>query len=103
MWVVCRQTARIILRTVNTNTVVLLCVGLSLSVSGSARGEGFIFTLSGLQDKPSSPVSTLMPLPALALAFAFSFFFFFILRRMGKNKALAHHTSTYFHTRRVSI
>ena len=26
----------------------------------------------------------------------------FILRRMGKNKALAHHTSTYFHTRRVS-
>ena len=31
------------------------------------------------------------------------FFSFFILRRMGKNKALAHHTSTYFHTRRVSI
>ena len=30
----------------------------------------------------------------------FFFFFFFIL---GKNKALAHHTSTYFHTRRVSI
>ena len=29
------------------------------------------------------------------------FFFFSILRRMGKNKALAHHTSTYFHTRRV--
>ena len=28
---------------------------------------------------------------------------FFILRRMGKNKAQAHHTSTYFHTRRVSI
>ena len=27
------------------------------------------------------------------------FFLFFILRRMGKNKALAHHTSTYFHTR----
>ena len=27
------------------------------------------------------------------------FFFFFILRRMRKNKALAHHTSTYFHTR----
>ena len=25
------------------------------------------------------------------------FCFFFILRRMGKNKALAHHTSTYFH------
>ena len=24
-------------------------------------------------------------------------FIFFILRRMGKNKALAHHTSTYFH------
>ena len=32
-----------------------------------------------------------------------SFFFFFILRRMGKNIALAHHTSTYFHTRRMSI
>ena len=31
------------------------------------------------------------------------FFFFLILRRMGKNKALAHHTYTYFHTRRVSI
>ena len=31
------------------------------------------------------------------------FFFFFILGRMGKKKALAHHTSTYFHTRRVSI
>ena len=31
------------------------------------------------------------------------FFFFFILRRMGKNKALAHHTSTIFNTRRVSI
>ena len=31
------------------------------------------------------------------------FFFLFILRRMGKNKALAHHTSTYFLTRRVSI
>ena len=34
--------------------------------------------------------------------FFFSFSFF-ILRRMGKNKALAHHTSAYFHTRRVSI
>ena len=30
------------------------------------------------------------------------FFFFLILRQMGKNKALAHHTSTHFHTRRVS-
>ena len=34
----------------------------------------------------------------------FFFFFFFILRRMGsKNKALAHHTPTYFHTRRVCV
>ena len=33
----------------------------------------------------------------------FFHFFFFILRRMGKIKAVAHHTSTYFHTRRVSI
>ena len=33
----------------------------------------------------------------------FVFFVFFILRRMGKNKALAHHTPAYFHTRRVSI
>ena len=33
----------------------------------------------------------------------FLLFFFLILRRMGENKALAHHTSTYFHTRRVSI
>ena len=31
------------------------------------------------------------------------FFFFVIVRRMGRHKALAHHTSTYFHTRRVSI
>ena len=31
------------------------------------------------------------------------FFFFFILWRMEKNKAQAHHASTYFHTRRVSI
>ena len=31
------------------------------------------------------------------------FFFFFILRRMGKNKYLAHHTRMYVHTRRVSI
>ena len=36
-------------------------------------------------------------------AFVFLFFLFFILRRVGQNKALAHHTSTYFHTRRVSI
>ena len=34
---------------------------------------------------------------------SFFFLFFFILRLMGKSKALAHHTSTYFHTRRVSI
>ena len=34
--------------------------------------------------------------------FYFILFYFFILRRMGKNKALAHHTSTYFYTRRVS-
>ena len=33
----------------------------------------------------------------------FFFSFFFILRRMGKNRALAHHASTFFHTRRVSI
>ena len=32
-----------------------------------------------------------------------TFFFFFILRRIRKNKALAHHISTYFLTRRVSI
>ena len=33
----------------------------------------------------------------------FYFSFFCILPRIGKNKALAHHTSTYFHMRRVSI
>ena len=33
----------------------------------------------------------------------FFFFNYFILGRMGKNKALAHHIFTYFHTRRVSI
>ena len=32
------------------------------------------------------------------LAVVFFFLSFFILRRMGRNKALAHHTSTYFHT-----
>ena len=31
------------------------------------------------------------------------YIYIYILRRMGKNKALAHHTSTYFHTRLVSI
>ena len=41
-------------------------------------------------------------IPFIVLALLF-FFFFFILWRMGKNKAVAHHTSTYFHTRRVSI
>ena len=46
-----------------------------------------------------------MVLPACASDACYdgSFFFFFILRRMmGKNKALAHHTSTYFHTRHGS-
>ena len=41
--------------------------------------------------------------PLLLPAYYFFFFFFSILRRIRKNKALAHHTSTYFHTRRVSI
>ena len=40
---------------------------------------------------------------AVIVRLAGVFFVFFILRRMGKSKALAHHTSTYFHTRRVSI
>ena len=31
------------------------------------------------------------------------FFFFSIFWRMGQNNAFAHHTSTYFYTRRVSI
>ena len=39
------------------------------------------------------------PIPPVA----YLFFLLYILRRVGKNKALAHHTSTYFHTRRVSI
>ena len=45
------------------------------------------------------------PLPKLAgiSMFGKHFFTFFFLRRMGKNTALAHHTSTYFHTRRASI
>ena len=38
-----------------------------------------------------------------SMCYFFFFLFFFILRRMGKSKALAHHTFTYFHTRRVSI
>ena len=37
------------------------------------------------------------------IIYLFIYLFIFILRRMWKNKALAHHTSTYFHTRRVSI
>ena len=41
-------------------------------------------------------------MPATVLVFFF-FLFFYILRRMGKNKALAHHTSTYFHTRPVVL
>ena len=35
--------------------------------------------------------------------FFFFFFFYPPADRMGKNKALAHHTSTYFHTRRVDV
>ena len=49
------------------------------------------------------PRSTAVPLPPPHAFLCLFSFFFFILRRMGKNKALAHHTSTYFHTRRVSI
>ena len=43
--------------------------------------------------------------PLRLLCVCVFFFLIFILRRMGKNKALliAHHISTYFHTRRVSI
>ena len=44
--------------------------------------------------------------PSFVILFYFILFYFilfFILRRMGKNKALAHHTFTYFHSRRVSI
>ena len=33
----------------------------------------------------------------------FCYYFHFVLRRMRKNKALAHHTSTFFHTCRVLI
>ena len=47
-----------------------------------------------------TPRTTNISTTTLQLLF---FFFFSILRRMGKNKALAHHTSTYFRTRRVSI
>ena len=39
----------------------------------------------------------------LASFFLLLLFFLFSGGWMGKNKALAHHTSTYFHTRRVSI
>ena len=39
----------------------------------------------------------------LLFLFSSRLYIYIILRRMGKNKALAHHTSMYFHTRRVSI
>ena len=38
-----------------------------------------------------------------AVSILFFFFSSFYTPADGKNKALAHHTSTYFHTRRVSI
>ena len=57
---------------------------------------GTRYTTSGI---PIYPIPSPNPTRRLAL----TLFCFFILRRMGKNKALAHHTSTYFHTRRVSI
>ena len=52
-----------------------------------------------------SEMKTYIPIFQIALGLdeGSFFFFFFILRRMGKSKALAHHTSTYFHSRRVSI
>ena len=37
-----------------------------------------------------------------AVVTTFSLYIFFILRRRGKKKDFAHHTSTYFHTRRVA-
>ena len=41
---------------------------------------------------------------ALQLTAVYNLIYIYIfLRRMGKKKALAHHTSTYFHTRHVSI
>ena len=54
-------------------------------------------------DRDGDDYESLATLVEIAIALFFFFFFFFILRRMGKNKAEACHTSTYFHTRRVSI
>ena len=62
-----------------------------------------IFDLQDSLDKLMHFLPQLSDFVRLRNGFYFIFIFFFILRRMGKSKALAHHTSTYFHTRRVSI
>ena len=68
--------------------------------SGLGLGLGVASGWSG----PTCKVEIGRPRPAQSdVQTPFFFSSFFILRRMGKNKALAHHTSTYFHTRRVSI
>ena len=45
----------------------------------------------------------MQPPPPPPLPLSAYIFFMHILRRMGKNKAYAYHTCTYFHTCRVSI
>ena len=59
--------------------------------------------LTGNRHLSNDPSISAIPFVFFSILFSLFFFFFFILRRMGKNKALAHHTSAYFHTRRVSI
>ena len=69
---------------------------------GGLRGSGD--RADGVEREREKDVLCTSPVGARYSMGAATFFFsLFILRRMGKNKALAHHTSTYFHTRRVSF
>ena len=81
-----------------------------------ARSTTMSYNVPGTAVLRAPPVGSLFSFPFIALFLFFSFFlascqvywitdvfFFLILRRMGKNKALAHHTSTYFHITNVPL
>ena len=70
---------------------------LVLVLLGVQRCDSFLLLLSLLLSRQhyDSGITYCMRYPI--------FCFFCILQRMGKNKAQAHHTSTYFHARCVSI
>ena len=70
-----------------------------------ANSSGYLYFLQFFLKYTPAVSSTIFRVDIHSNIYRCFFFslFFFILRRMGKNKALAHHTSTNFYTRRVSI